>query len=117
MRPETSTCRKELVRSVRGMVTGLAQWSAGWGSGYLVPTAVDFRVLGAAVRSCAESVVIRHIVDEMWSAEQNCSFHAGIYPCRMFTFLILLHLLCFWLLYGGVAYSSRDCRVIIDCAV
>lgn len=97
------------------MVTGLAQWSAGWGSGYLVPTAVDFRVLGAAVRSCAESVVIRHIVDEMWSAEQNCSFHAGIYPCRMFTFLI--HLLYFWLLYGGVAYSSCDCRVIVDCAV
>ena len=86
LRPETSACRKELIRSLRGLVTGLAQWSAGWGSGYPVPTAVDGRVLGAAVRSCGQSVVVRHIVDEMWAAEQNCSFHAGITLNHLFDY-------------------------------
>jgi hypothetical protein len=130
LRPETSSWRKELVRSVRGLVTGLAQWSAGWGSGYSVPTAVDGRVLGAAVRSCGQSVVVRHVSDEMWAAEQNCSFHAGIVPSpwfNMFSFVIFSWIVSVMSVsvFGGfhdcflkeLAYYSCDCRVGFERAI
>ena len=76
-RPEITMNRKDIITTLRGTLSGLAQWSAGWGSGYVVPQGVDLRYLGAAVRSSGPSVVIRHLVDEMWAAEQTSAFHAG----------------------------------------
>ena len=69
--------RKDIITSLRGTLSSLAQWSAGWGSGYVVPQGVDLRYIGAAVRSSGSSVAIRHLVDEMWAAEQTSAFHAG----------------------------------------
>ena len=69
--------RKDLVATLRGTLSSLAQWSAGWGSGLLIPPGVEGRLLGATVRACGESITIRHIVDEMWAAEQTFDHHAG----------------------------------------
>lgn len=76
-RPDIAMNRKDTFTALRGTLLSLAQWSAGWGSGYVVPQGVDLRCIGAAVRSSGASVVIRHIVDEMWAAEQTSAFHAG----------------------------------------
>jgi hypothetical protein len=76
-RPDISMNRKDIITTLRGTLSSLAQWSAGWGSGYVVPQGVDLRYLSAAVRSSGSSVVIRHVVDEMWAAEQTSAFHAG----------------------------------------
>ena len=76
-RPEIAMSRKDTIATLRGTLSSLAQWSMGWGSGFVVPQGVDLRYLGAAVRSSGESVVVRHLVDEMWAAEGTCSFHAG----------------------------------------
>ncbi len=76
-RPDIAMNRKDIITSLRGTLSSLAQWSAGWGSGYVVPQGVDLRYIGAAVRSSGSSVAIRHLVDEMWAAEQTSAFHAG----------------------------------------
>jgi hypothetical protein len=75
--PEISANRKELFETLRAALTSLAQWSAAWGSGLMVPT-VDLRYLAASVRSIGPSVAIRNIVDEMWIAEEDYGQHAGI---------------------------------------
>jgi len=78
-RPSPPKSRKDLILAMRTSQTRLAQWSAGWSEGFAVPAGVDLRYIGAAVRSCGASVVIRHIVNEMWSAEGAYPFHAGSY--------------------------------------
>ena len=78
LRPEITLSRKDLVATLRGTVSSLAQWSAGWGSGLLVPQGVEVRYLAGTVRACGESITIRHIVDEMWAAERTFAHHAGI---------------------------------------
>jgi hypothetical protein len=77
-RPKIAMTRKDIVTALRGTLSSLAQWSVGWGSGYVVPQGVDLRCLSAAVRACGDSVVVRHLVDEMWMAEGNCGQNAGI---------------------------------------
>lgn len=79
-RPELSLNRKEAYGALRGTLSTLAQWSAGWSSGFVVPEGLDLRCLDAAVGSCGASVVIRHLVDEMWAAQQTSGHHAGKAP-------------------------------------
>jgi hypothetical protein len=77
-RIEISVSRKELVAAVRTTLSSLAQWSAGWASGFGVPQGVDLRYLPVAVQSCGESVIIRTIVEDMWVGEGNYGSHGGI---------------------------------------
>lgn len=78
LRPDIPMSRKDVITTLRGTLSSLAQWSAGWGSGFVVPQGIDLRYLKAAVRSSGTSVVIRNLVDEMWTAEANYAFHAGM---------------------------------------
>jgi hypothetical protein len=80
-RPDIPMSRKDVITTLRGTLSSLAQWSAGWGSGFVVPQGVDLRYLRTAVRSSGRSVVIRNVVDEMWSTEPTFSFHAGKLVC------------------------------------
>ena len=64
--------------TVRGTVSSLAGWSAGWVGGLFVPPGVELRYLAGMVKACGESITIRHIVDEMWAAERTFAHHAGI---------------------------------------
>jgi hypothetical protein len=73
--------RKDVITTLRGTLSSLAQWSAGWGSGFVVPQGVDLRYLRAAVRSSGRSIVIRNLVDEMWNTEATFAFNAGKRVC------------------------------------
>jgi hypothetical protein len=73
-RPDIAMNRKGLFVALHATLSSLAQWS--WGSGFVYP-GVDLRYLGTAVRSCDENTVIRHLIDEMWTAEATCANHAG----------------------------------------
>lgn len=77
-RIDISASRKELVAAVRTTLSSLAQWSAGWATGFGVPQGVDLRYLPVAVQSCGESIIIRTIVEDMWVAEGNYGSHAGM---------------------------------------
>jgi hypothetical protein len=77
-RPEIAMSRKDVITTLRGTLSSLAQWSAGWGSGFVVPQGIDLRHLRNAVRLSGSSVVIRNLLDEMWTAEANYAFHAGM---------------------------------------
>jgi hypothetical protein len=69
---------------VRSTLETLGGWSAGWTSGYVVPQGIDLRCLGVGVRGEGKSIVIRTILDEMWTAEATCAYHAGtprFLPC------------------------------------
>ena len=77
LRHDISMSRKDLIETSRSILSGLAQWSVAWESGFPVPP-LDLRCLSAAVRSCGSTIVIRNLVDEMWVAETTCAQHAGI---------------------------------------
>jgi hypothetical protein len=80
-RPDIPMSRKDVITTLRGTLSSLVQWSAGWGSGLIVPQGLDHRYLSAAVRSSGHSIVIRNLVDEMWTAEANFAFNAGNRVC------------------------------------
>jgi hypothetical protein len=89
LRPEISSNRKDAIPALRGTISSLAEWSGGWGSGFVVPPHVDSRWLGSAVKSCGKSVVIRHLMDEMWAVEGNYGDHAGIaMGCRLIVVVV-----------------------------
>ena len=69
--------RKEALDMIRSTLSALANWSVGWTSGYVVPQGIDLRCLSVGVKSSGMSMVIGTIVDEMWTAEETCAFHAG----------------------------------------
>jgi len=100
LRPDITLSRKDLVATLRGTISSLAQWSAGWGSGLLVPPGVEMRYLAGTVRACGESITIRHIVDEMWAAERTFAYHAGSHT---FSSMRLI--------------GSGCCGYVFDCAV
>ena len=76
-RPACAPDRKGALEMVRSSLSTLAAWSVGWTSGYVVPQGIDLRCLGAGVRGSGGSIVIRTILDEMWTAEATCAYHAG----------------------------------------
>jgi hypothetical protein len=79
-RPDPPLEQNKALASLRGALLTLAQWSSGSESGFLVPPDVDMRCVGAAVQSCGGYFVVRHIVHEMWMAERDCGYHAGLFP-------------------------------------
>jgi hypothetical protein len=76
-RPSLPASRKEIIVVLRMGMSRLAQWAASWNQGTLTPQGVDLTSIGLAVRLCGPSVVIRHIVAEMWNMDQQLPFHAG----------------------------------------
>lgn len=76
-RPPCVVGRKAALEMIRNTLETLAGWSAGWTSGYVVPQGIDLRCLGVGVRGSGKSIVIRTILDQMWTTEATCSFHAG----------------------------------------
>ena len=79
-RPSPPKTRKALLLAMRTTQTRLAQWSLAWNEGFAVPTGVDLRVVGAAVKHCGASVVIRNIVAEALNADVAYAFHTGRSP-------------------------------------
>jgi hypothetical protein len=77
-RPSPPKNRKAILLSMRTSQTRLAQWSAAWSDGFAIPAGVDLRCLSAGIKSCGATVMIRHIVNEMWSIEGAYGFHAGV---------------------------------------
>jgi hypothetical protein len=77
-RPSLPQSRKEIIVVLRMGMSRLAQWAASWNQGTLVPQGVDINAIGVAVRMCGPSVVIRHIVAEMWAMDESLPFHSGI---------------------------------------
>jgi hypothetical protein len=78
LRPEITSNHKDALATLRGTLSGLAQWSGGWGSGFVVPAQVDLRWLATAVKLCGKNIVIRCLVDEMAAADTNYGDHAGM---------------------------------------
>jgi hypothetical protein len=103
-RPPCVAGRKAALEMVRSTLETLGGWSAGWTSGYVVPQGIDLRCLGVGVRGSGKSIVIRTILDEMWTAEATCAYHAGTPNTPPYTL-------------SRVLISSRDGGDVFVCAV